>query len=363
LFFVGLSLLREWVWDAYFKLPLLEYALIIGILLLIAHQGLLTGVMVGLLVALIFFVYSYSRTPCIRHNFPSGTHFSNRERSQAQMTALQERGKAARALCLQGYIFFGTASRIVETCQSLIRHEGVRYLLMDFRMVQGLDASAAWGLTKLEQMCSHGGVRLLLSGLRPELERILRRVQFLPSPTIAVFVDVDRGLEWIEDTLLQSMDGRTHGPPSSAATAKTDLRSTLASDFTADALEQLMGFCEELALPEQTALFRTGDAGDALYFIEHGEVSALARLPDGQTKRVRTMGPGTLVGELALYSHQPRSADVVTDTTCYLRKLSWENFLRIEREHPDVARQFHSFVIRLLAARLAAASEEIEALL
>jgi hypothetical protein len=35
----------------------------------------------------------------------------------------------------------------------------------------------------------------------------------------------------------------------------------------------------------------------------------------------------------------------------------------MERDYPVVARQFHSFVVRLLATRLAAANEEIEALL
>ena len=66
---------------------------------------------------------------------------------------------------------------------------------------------------------------------------------------------------------------------------------------------------------------------------------------------------------MALYSNLPRSADVVTDTACQLRKFSLENFLRMERDCPEVARQFHSFVVRLLATRLAAAHEEIEALL
>src|SRR5262249_30752284 len=168
---------------------------------------------------------------------------------------------------------------------------------------------------------------------------------------------------WIEDTLLQNMNGRAHGLPMPVGTAKTDLHSMLAADFTADALERLVGVCDELALPELAPLFRSGDDGGGTYFILRGEVSALTRRPNGQSIRVRTMGPGALVGELALYSHQPRSADVVTDTACYLCKLSLENFLLMESEYPDVARQFHNFVVRLLAARVAAASEAIEALL
>jgi hypothetical protein len=42
---------------------------------------------------------------------------------------------------------------------------------------------------------------------------------------------------------------------------------------------------------------------------------------------------------------------------CSHRLRAWQ------REYPDVARQFHSFVVKLLATRLAAASEAIEALL
>jgi hypothetical protein len=57
------------------------------------------------------------------------------------------------------------------------------------------------------------------------------------------------------------------------------------------------------------------------------------------------------------------AGDTFSSVYSYLRKLSLENFLRMESEYPDVARQFHNFVVKLLAARLAAASEAIEALL
>ena len=147
----------------------------------------------------------------------------------------------------------------------------------------------------------------------------MRQAQFLPSPTVSLFADVEHGLEWIEDTLLQSMAGRAHGLLTPVATAKTDLHSILAADFTADALERLMGFCEELVLPEQTPLFRTGEAGDALYFILYGEVSALTRRPDGQTIRVRTMGPGAACGGVgSLLSPTPfsRCGDGYGAVTC-----------------------------------------------
>jgi SulP family sulfate permease len=369
--YLGLALLREWLWDAYFKLPLHEYALIVGILVLIAVQDIITGVIAGLLVASVFFAYSYSRADYIRHNLSSSTHRSNKERSLDQMGELQRKGAAARALCLQGYLFFALAAGLVETCRGLILREGVRYLLLDFRMVQGVDASVALAFGKLQQICARHGASLVLSGLRPEVHALLSQMRFLPHRDIHVVPDLDRGLEWIEHRLLVptgpgdvAPDQAEPGAPADgAALPEVDLRRTLATHFTGDALEVLLGLCETLDLPRDAVLMRRGEPGDALYFVERGEVSVFVSLGDESRKRVRTLSAGTVVGEMALYSGQPRSADVVAETECRVRRLSAERFARLEREHPSVAIQFHTFVIRLLAYRLAAANDEIRSLL
>ncbi len=372
LLYLGLALLREWLWDAFFKLPLREYALIAGILVLIAARDIITGVAVGLLVASLYFAYSYSRAAYIRHNLSSSTHRSNKERSLEEMAALQALGTGARALCLQGYLFFALAASLVETCRDLILREGVRYLLLDFRMVQGLDASAALAFTKLHQLCARHGVALLLSGLRPEMHALLSQMRFLPHPEIHVVADLDRGLEWIEESLLrparagENTASATDGASARAiATALPEvaLPQILGAHFTGEALEVLLGLCETVELPPDAALMRRGDPGDALYFVERGEISVFVTLGDDERKRVRTLGAGTVVGEMALYSGQPRSADVVAETSCRVRRLSAERFARLQREHPSVAIQFHSFVVKLLAQRLAAANDEIRALL
>jgi len=152
-------------------------------------------------------------------------------------------------------------------------------------------------------------------------------------------------------------------PFTTAIIAEMDLRQILSRQFSPQALDVLIRFCERLKLQPGLPLFQRGDPADSLYFIERGEVSVLLRLDDGKTKRLRAFGPGTIVGEMGLYTKQPRSADVVADGSCRVRKLSAAQLARLEREHPDVAIAFHSFVIRLLSSRLAAANEEIRALL
>lgn len=369
LIFLGLALLREWVWDTFFRLPIREHTLIVAILVLIAVQGIIIGVVFGLLVASLFFAYSYSRANYVRHDLSVATHRSNKERTLEATAILQEQGGIGRALCLQGYLFFALASSLVETCRNLIVRDGARYLVLDFRMVQGMDASAALGLSKLHQLCVRYRVVLIVSGLRPEQQAVLQQMRFLPQREILVVSDLDRGMEWIENRLLAEAVGGESSRPELAesedngAVPSVDLREMLAAHFSPEALKVLLGLCEVLDLPQETVLIRRGEAGDALYFVERGEVSVMVRLENGQRKRLRTLGPGSLVGEMALYSGQPRSADVVAETPCRAYRLSAERFARLEREDPSVVIQFHSFVVKLLAKRLSAASDEIRALL
>jgi len=372
LIYLGVALLREWVWDTFFRLPFREHALIVAILVLVAAQGIITGVVFGLLVASFFFAYSYSRATYVRHDLSVARHRSNKERSLEDTAVLQEHGGLGRALCLQGYLFFALASRLVETCRDLIVQSGVRYLLLDFRMVQGLDASAALSLSKLHQLCGRYRVTLILSGLRPEHQAVLQQMRFLPHPEIHLVSDLDRGMEWMEDRLLAGAHYATDTAPTfvpsrengaRGGAASVDLRGMLRAHFSPEALQVLLDLCEQLDIPQETVLMRRGDAGDALYFVERGEVSVMVHLEDGKRRRLRTLGPGSMVGEMALYSGQPRSADVVAETPCRAYRLSAERFARLERVDPAVVIEFHSFVVKLLAQRLTAASEEIRALL
>ena len=370
LIFLGLALLREWVWDTFFRLPIREHVLIVAILALIAVEGIITGVAFGLLVASLFFAYSYSRANYVRHDLSVATHRSNRERTLEATAVLQAQGGIGRALCLQGYLFFALASSLVETCRDLIVRDGIRYLLLDFRMVQGLDASAALGLSKLHQLCVRYKVTLIVSGLRPQQQAVLQQMRFLPQREIRVVSDLDRGMEWMENRLLAEAALAEGLPPAelagnggNGALASVDLRGMLSAHFSPEALKVLLGLCEILELPQETVLIKRGDAGDALYFIERGEVSVMVQLDNGERKRLRSLGPGNLVGEMALYSGQPRSADVVTETPCRAYRLSAERFARLEQEDPAAVIQFHSFVVKLLAKRLSAASDEIRTLL
>jgi SulP family sulfate permease len=118
---------------------------------------------------------------------------------------------------------------------------------------------------------------------------------------------------------------------------------------------------EPCQLKQGQLLFAQGDAADAVYIIERGRVTVSLPLEDGKSMRLRSYGSGTIVGEMALYTQQPRSADVRADEPTSAWRLTYVALNRLEIEDADTARQFHRFVVMVLASRLTVANEAARA--
>ncbi|HEX8001766.1 MAG TPA: Crp/Fnr family transcriptional regulator [Mycobacteriales bacterium] len=101
------------------------------------------------------------------------------------------------------------------------------------------------------------------------------------------------------------------------------------------------------------ALFREGDDGDELHVIVDGKMKITRSSSDGRENAIAILGPGDLLGELALFDSQRRgaTATAVNDTT--LASLSRPDFHAWLAEHPSVSLE----LLRALAARLRQTNE------
>jgi signal transduction histidine kinase len=104
-------------------------------------------------------------------------------------------------------------------------------------------------------------------------------------------------------------------------------------------------------------VFAEGDSGDEMYVVDSGRVAVTKGGRGEPTVVLAYYGPGDIIGEMALISHEPRSASVmaVEDTT--LRTVSRDRFEHLVADDPD----FRAGLISMLADRLRRASEALGA--
>src|SRR5512133_2683149 len=119
------------------------------------------------------------------------------------------------------------------------------------------------------------------------------------------------------------------------------------SPFTAALKEFLERFGEERMASPGEILFKQGDPGENMYWIESGALGILqGKLTNPTLLTFRY--PGHVVGEIALLENISRTASVVAITPTHLRYLSKEKFQEILARVPDVSLE----IMRLLSARL-----------
>ncbi len=417
LLFLGLDFLVEWLYDAWFSLPKADYFIVLLILVVINALGFLQGVGVGVVVAVILFVVNYSRINIVKHALSGAHYHSNVERPRLYQQLLRQKGQWLYILELQGFIFFGTANTLLERVRQRVNTPHVpkiRFVVLDFRLVRGLDSSAVLSFAKMKQLAQRQGFTLIFTHLSNQSARHLQMahqlrdvVQDAPLseaqevPVVRTFPDLDHGVEWCEEQMLQTF--ASVGLAAKPKTLKQELERVLpASSASTHLLQQLdqgntpsravanlwehldpkdevhrnaraepythtdlMAYLEREAVEAGHYLIRQGETFKALYFIERGQVTVqLEGQENGhQSVRLRTMGAGTVVGDMGLYLGGCASASVITEQPTLVYRLSAENLKQMEETTPKIALAFHKFIAGLLSERLANANDTLQALL
>lgn len=110
-----------------------------------------------------------------------------------------------------------------------------------------------------------------------------------------------------------------------------------------DLLELFKDAGDARAIEDGAVLFDEETPGDIMYVILEGEVDIFAN-----GVLVETLGPGDLLGEMALIDSKPRSASALTRGECRIAPVSEERFLEMVQGTPE----FALHVMRTLADRL-----------
>ena len=115
-------------------------------------------------------------------------------RPSAHHAYLREVSQQTTVLHLQGFLFFGTITRVEETIQSLFTESAWarapnRFLVLDFGFVLGIDLSAAKAFVQLQRLLSGRNVMLVLCGAGDgKVFKALDSIRLLDLPDVEFFV-------------------------------------------------------------------------------------------------------------------------------------------------------------------------------
>jgi CRP-like cAMP-binding protein len=133
---------------------------------------------------------------------------------------------------------------------------------------------------------------------------------------------------------------------------------TLTEMLLSDEATSLRDAMEKVHLADGEILFHRGELGDAIYFLESGQIRIFTVDEGGQELTLNTLGAGEAFGELALLDDQVRSASAAAVGPTTLRRLRREGFLTKVHTSPALTQG----VIRLVSQRSRHMTEYIERL-
>jgi SulP family sulfate permease len=120
---------------------------------------------------------------------------------------------------------------------------------------------------------------------------------------------------------------------------------------------------ERMAVSEGSAVLRQDDPPGDVYVLAEGRLAVETVTPEGRHVRLRTLRPGAVVGEIAVYTGAPRTADVVAEAPSVVLRCSREQIARLESEDPAVAVVLHRWFAETLAGRLTETMHSFDTLL
>lgn len=344
LLFFGLSLLENSVWKGWNTLRRSDFLLVLLVGLTINIAGFSVGTLLGVVLAAVIFLRDYSLLPVVRIQFNAANAPSRIDRAALERERLTQQPDWLLGLELEGFIFFGSAHRVDKQVISALHHEApISYLILDFRRVQGIDASAAAVFRKIIRRVQQQQGTVFFAGLSPLVQHTLASV--LPDFE-SVYLDLDHALEAAEEGYLQQ-----HTPFTPISTAQPVVALSAA----------LLPYGELREVAAESVLIAEGQAASGLYFIVRGSVSVRSHDRMGKPIRLRRFTEGTVIGEMSHYLQRPTSAAVVADSALTVLCLSPQAIAALEHNQPQLAIRLHQAVATVLAQRLLATNQSLQA--
>lgn len=360
LIYVGMEFLIDWVWKAWDELPLSDYVVVILILIVIIFSDILQGVTFGFFVAIILFVINYSKLNVIKIETNGADNASNVDRDLETRELLNKEGTRVLILILQGFIFFGTADKLITTIRDkIMNREGGKFdfLVLDFNYVSQLDTSAIVTFTKLAQISDRVGFHIVVSSADEKSIKQLVKHRFFTfgeQKWERNYKDqLETAVDWCERRILQDLN-----------LSDEDLKLELSDVLGRIAYEEgdIKLLADYFDVENRVAgeyLFKEGDKGESLYFVGSGLVVVVLQIPHHQERILRKFKAGAILGEMAIYTGENRTASVRIENDAVLFRLDKDKLEAMSKKFPASTAALNTYIVRVLSERLRRANRNL----
>ncbi|KAE9979323.1 hypothetical protein EG328_000968 [Venturia inaequalis] len=399
IFMLGIEMIQEALWDTFGKLHRLEWLTVFAITLVMGFHDFVT-----------------SRISAIRATYSGTVAESTVRRHPMQRKFLHAVGSQICVTKLAGFLFFGTIVAVEKKIRDLIeedkfREQPIRYLILDFAHVTGVDFSAGEAFVRMHRILGDKQVEMVLSNvcISGETGKSLSMVGLLTDgeddlPPPKLFENLNQALEMCENELLMvafknedmvqrkglsvtSMTiPRTTAPGSgfdamfssprrtliqqAATTTLNDADHSLPTrwqnfaqplplilqtfkDFSSKDLDfwnQVVPYFEKREYPAGRVLYSRGDDPDGFYLLEDGILRAEYQLEQGSFHE--SIVAGTTCGELPFFAETERSGTVVAEKDTVVWLLTRQQWAKLESEKRDVAMELLKIGLKLTSERM-----------
>lgn len=348
--FLGISLFYSWTFAINSRLRNVDRLLIYTVILTVLSLGFIRGMVVGILIAILFFTYTYSKVNIVRYVFSGKRLSSPYQRDPTATTILKMHGDQIVFVRLQGFIFFGSANSLVEHVKGLLESRcdsPVKYIIYDVSKVSGFDTSSFLSFERIAEFAQDNHLTVIVTGFDKNTFNMSAALvaTVLSQSGIMIVENVDDAINHCELGILGS-----EGYDSSKVENEIiSLEDYLGNKSFVNDIKMLF---EEIALSEGEHLVRQDDLSHELFYLESGLLEVCIEEQNGGKQILSIIGPGNIVGEVAFYLHSKRSASVVAKKNCIIRKLSQKNLKKMKADCPELAYTLQQAIICLLSYKL-----------
>nr|WP_249146024.1 SulP family inorganic anion transporter [Bradyrhizobium diazoefficiens] len=355
LIYLGADQLHRWIVESRRRLSKLEYLSLIAIIVIIVAWGFVPGILIGIVIGCATFAFSAARVESIKYSFDGSEYRSSLDRSRDDQDVLMAHGGKIQGLKLQSYLFFGSANRLYQHVKRLLEERPeCRYLLFDFKLVTGVDSSAAYSFAQIKRSAHDLGVELILVHLSAAAEKVLRSSDFI-GEGVTIIAELDHALEWCENEIIAQHQ--------ELAQEEANLHGWFAGMLDSDRdADELIRRCQRLEVDAGEIIVQAGDLADSMHFILDGRVGVMVPAEEDRTTRVRSLGRYTTIGEMGLVSRAPRSATIQAEVDSVLYVLNTHQFEALKSEDPELSHKLLTYFVSVMAERLTFANRTIAVL-